>query len=295
MIVIILYTMLLLFTDRTLATAMCLQALKQWYETMIPALFPMMLFSNILVDTGFAAKIGRLLNRSLLRFLHISDQGCYCLVTGFFFGFPMGAKTCADLYQKKAVTQKEAEYLLCFVNCIGPMYTRNLIHTRFPAYPLRKLLFGMYLLPLAYAVLLRYTRYRTCHFSEGAEERTSFAPKLSLTDALYQSVPKCGASILALGGYMILFQVSFISLRHFLASINFVSNALYPLLEITGGFFLLPKDTPLSWLLFCGTLGGACCMLQTYSFLKPAGLRMRTYVLHKVILACISFVVGSII
>lgn len=274
---------------------MCLQALKQWYETMIPALFPMMLFSNILVDTGFAAKIGRLLNRSLLRFLHISDQGCYCLVTGFFFGFPMGAKTCADLYQKNAMTQKEAEYLLCFVNCIGPMYTRNLIHTYFPIYPLWKLFFGIYFIPFAYAVLLRYTRYRTCRFSEPAATHTDCALKLSLTDAMYQSVPKCGTSILILGGYMILFQVSFISLQHFLTSINLVSNAFYPLLEITGGFFLLPKDTPLSWILFCSTFGGACCMLQTYSFLKSAGLRMRTYVLHKLILSGISFFVGIVI
>lgn len=294
MILIIVYTLILLFTDRNSVSNQCMQALKQWYETMIPALFPMMLISSILVDTGFAQKIGRFLNHTVLRFLRISDNGCYCLLTGFFFGFPMGAKTTSDMVSKNAVTQKEADYLLSFINCLGPMYTLTLIHNLFPKHDILLLIFGIYGIPLFYGTVLRYTLYR----NQNAFHQHSYTQNVSystLIDALYECVPKCGRSILMLGGYMVLFQVSFITLEHFLSSINLITNLLYPLLEITGGFFLLPQTIPLAWILFYATFGGACCMIQTYSFLKPAGISMRNYLLHKLILSIISFGIGILL
>lgn len=296
MIIVILYTMLLLFIDSTAAKTQCLSALKQWYETMIPALFPMMLLSSILVDTGFAEKIGRLCNKTLLRFLKISDAGCYCLLTGFFFGFPMGAKTTSDLLRKQRIAPKEAEYLLAFINCIGPMYTLNLIHKLFPQQELWKLLVGIYGLPFLYGICIRYILYAKESFGTHSNIQSS-TPRINsnFLDALYECVPKCGKSILMLGGYMVLFQISFVTLEHFLLSLNMQTIALYPLLEITGGLFLQTQDTSLSYVLFCTTFGGACCMLQTYSFLKPAGISMKKYVLHKTILACIAFLLGNLI
>lgn len=310
MIFVILYTLLLLFTDRDAAQVMCMQALKQWYETMIPALFPMMLLSSILVDTGFAAKIGHLLNTTLLRFLKVSDNGCYCLLTGFLFGFPMGAKTTADMHLKHNLSKKEAEYLLTFINSIGPMYTINFTYRCFPNLNLWKILIGIYGLSLLYGVCTRYTLYRGCNFRASSHTNTIKATPatsdtgitthtctlgLSLPDALYESVPKCGRSILMLGGYMVLFQLFFVTLGHFLKSINLQTHSLYPLLEITGGLNLLPADTELPPVLFYTNLGGACCILQTYSFLKPAGLSVRKYVIHKCILAVVSYIIGGLI
>ena len=305
MILIILYTLILLFTDRTAAGAMCMHALEQWYETMIPALFPMMLISSILVDTGFAKKIGSILNFTVLRFLHISDNGAYCLITGFFFGFPMGAKTTADIYSRKGITKNEAEYLLCFINCIGPMYTINLIHPLFAEYALWKLLLGIYAVPLLYGIMLRYTLYRKDQFKipgtdihspqETAPAQTALSSSSSLADALYESIPKCGKSMLMLGGYMILFQLFFITMEHFLRSINVVTNTLYPLLEITGGFHLLAPDTPLANILFYTNFTGFCCHLQSYSFLKPTDLSMSKYILHKLLLSALSLVFGLLL
>ena len=304
MIIMVIYTLILLFTDRGAAGALCIQALKQWYETMIPALFPTMLISSILVDTGFAQKIGNLLNRTLLRFLHISGSGCYCLLTGFLFGFPMGAKTTSDMIAKKELSYREAEYLLSFINCLGPMYVLNLVHKLFPMHDVWKLLLGIYGLPLIYGFFLRYTIYqkeiwvkKDFHHRAAANNMSNekVCYNASLVDALYECVPKCGRSMLMLGGYMVLFQVSFLTMKHFLNSINMVTDKLYPLLEVTGGFFLLPQGTSLSWVLFYTTFGGACCFLQTYSFLKPAGLSIRSYILHKSILATAAFLLGLLL
>ena len=110
-----------MFVDRESITTQCLTALKQWYETMIPTLFPMMLLSSIAVDTGIALEIGSICNKTLFRFLKLSDQGCYCLIPGFLFGFPMGAKTASDMMEKNYSSAKEAEYLLSLKHCVDEM------------------------------------------------------------------------------------------------------------------------------------------------------------------------------
>lgn len=288
-----------MFVDRKVVASQCLYALKQWYETMIPALFPMMLLSSIAVDTGLALKIGIICNKTLFRFLNLSDRGCYCLITGFLFGFPMGAKTTSDMLKKGAISSYEAEYLISFINCIGPMYTIHFIHALYKCYALWTFLTGLYILPLCYGILLRYTLYRThvfqisspIHHRKNHEKTTN----LCFADALYECVPKCGKAILMLGGYMILFQISFIPLQYLLRSINVITQTFYPLLELTGGLMKLPTNTPLPWILFYVSFGGACCFLQTYSFIHPEGLSLRKYAFHKTILSLMAALYGIIL
>lgn len=287
----ILYTMLLLFIDKQAASAQCLLALKQWYESMIPSLLPMMLLSNIVVDTQTAQNIGRFCNRTIFRFLRLSDSGCYCMLAGFLFGFPMGVKTTSDMLQKHYISKKEAQYLIGFVNCIGPMYLIHFVYTRFPYYALWKLLFCIYGIAFSYGICLRYTFYRKENFSVTA---LSCEPKLTLLDAIYSSIPKCCRSILLLGGYMVFFQLSFLTVTHLLESINVHTLLFYPLLELTGGLCLLPSSAPLSMLCAYVTFGGSCCCLQTYTFLKPADLSFRTYLLHKIILAVLAYLSGML-
>ncbi len=291
MILIVLYTILLLFIDRNAVSMQCLNALEQWYQHMIPALFPMMLFSSVLVDTGFAEKIGSILSATILKPFQISRAGSYCLISGFLFGFPMGAKTTADMYSKGQVSKQEAEYLLSFVNCIGPMYTLYVIHNLFPKPSLTSLLLGIYALPLLYGLCLRYTIYKGVTFPTRDIEQGETS---DILDALYDCVPKSSKSMVYLGGYMILFQVSFVTIRHLLGSLNIHTKLLYPLLEITGGFYLLPKTTNLSLILFFTTWGGLSCFLQSYSFIKPTGLNMKSYFMHKTILAALTYLFGML-
>lgn len=288
----ILYTMLLLFTEKQAASAQCLLALKQWYESMIPSLLPMMFLSNIVVDTQTAQAIGRFCNRTIFRFLRLSDSGCYCMLAGFLFGFPMGAKTTADMLQKQAISQKEAQYLISFVNCIGPMYMIHFVYARFSQYALWKFLFCIYGVSFLYGIFLRYICYRKETFVMTA---SSCDTKLSLLDAMYCSIPKCCRSILLLGGYMVFFQLSFLTVAHLLQSINIHTLLCYPLLELTGGLCLLPTSAPLSMLCAYVTFGGSCCFLQTYSFLKPVNLSWRIYLMHKLLLSLLAYLSGMLL
>lgn len=291
MIIVILYTVLLLFIDRTAVSTQCMIALEQWYQYMIPALFPMMLFSSILVDTGVAAKIGGVLASTILKPFGVSKAGGYCMLTGFLFGFPMGAKTTSDMCIRGQMSKEEGNYLLTFINCIGPMYTLQVTHTLFPKSSIVSLMLGAYLLPFLYGLVIRYSVYKNMNFES---KLNNAASNVGVLDALYESVPKSSKSILYLGGYMVLFQISFVTLQHILNLLHIKTQLLYPLLEITGGLYLLPKTTSLPYILFYTIWGGACCFLQSYSFIKPSVLDMKSYFLHKTILATVAFLLASL-
>lgn len=291
MIVVILYTVLLLFVDRNAVSNECMHALEQWYQHMIPSLFPMMLFSGVLVDTGIAKKMGSILATTILRPFQISKAGGYCLLAGFLFGFPMGAKTTADMCNKGQMSKEEGNYLLSFINCIGPMYTLHVVHALFPQHTILQLLVGIYALPFLYGLFLRYTKYKCIKFSNYNTESYN----KSMLDALYDCVPNASKSMVYLGGYMILFQISFVTVSHLLCVFHLETKLLYPLLEITGGFYMLPDDTGLPFVLFYTIWGGLSCFLQSFSFLKPSGLSIRNYVVHKTILASLGFLVGFVL
>lgn len=49
----------------------------------------------------------------------------YPLIAGFLFGFPLGSKICADLYDTGKITAKEAEVISCISNNFGPAFLYN--------------------------------------------------------------------------------------------------------------------------------------------------------------------------
>lgn len=289
MIIVVIYTVILIFIDRNTVQLQCMNALEQWYQHMIPSLFPMMLCSNVLVDTGFACKIGIVLSRTVLKPFQMSDAGGYCLLSGFLFGFPMGAKTTSDMHMKGYITKEEATYLLSFINCIGPMYTLSVIGNLFQHISMKHLIIGVYVLPLLYGLILRHTRYRKKVFTQHIIIEKQ---RVSILDALYESVPKSSKSMVLLGGYMILFQISFVTLESILKFLKANTEIFHPLLEITGGLYKLPANTSIYFILFYTIWGGASCFLQTYSFIKPAGLNMKSYLVHKTIIAVLGFLFG---
>ena len=292
MILIILYTIVLLFLDTNGVKNQCLIALEQWYLYMIPSLFPMMLLSNVMVDTGTAIKVGSLLSKTILKPFRISKSGGYCILSGFLFGFPMGAKTVSDLYAHGAICKKEANYLLSFINCIGPMYTLGVISVLFTEIPVIHLLFGIYALPLFYGLFLRYSLYRNAHFSEN--DNFQFC-SLDIVDAVYETVPKSCKAILCLGGYMVLFQLMFVTFSHLTELIGYNFNFIYPLIEISGGLKRIENISNIPLVLFVSVWGGSCCFMQTYNFLKHTKLSMKNYIFHKTNLAILSCIYGIIV
>lgn len=277
---------ILLFPEKSLYFA-C-NGLNLWFQNMIPTLFPFMVLSGIMIRMNLTDSFVKLLKPILQSVFRVNSDCLYAIIIGFLCGFPMGANVSAQLYERKKITYKEAEFLLAFCNNIGPVY---FISFALPAMGITRhitlFLFGMYGIPFLYGILLRYTLYRNA-INPQTESKKGVLPADSFLQALDDSVMASLTSITKLGGYMIFFNL--LNILPFLLIKNRLLNSVISgILEITGGIRALSSSLPFLTLCLL-PFGGFSCIAQTYSMIKGTGLSLKKYVIHKLILTAFSFV-----
>lgn len=271
-----------------------LNGLNLWFQKMIPALFPFMVLSGIMIRMDLTAPCVRFLMPILGRLFHTSPACIYGILVGFLCGFPMGAHTAAQLYESRQITKDEASFLLAFCNNIGPVYFLSFVMPTLGISAPGLYLFGMYGLPFLYGLFLRYTTYSN-RISPLHTEYQAGAHTLSLACALDQSIENALLNIARLGGYMIVFNLLFILpvlLSGLLAGIpqmDLLKGGICCLLEITGGINMMGKHA--SYFVLCVLpFGGLSCTLQTYSMIRHTDLSITEYIMHKAILTAITVV-----
>ncbi len=304
----------LLLTYPLESLAFSLTGLQLWFNKMIPALLPFMILSGMMVRLNLTEYFARLVSPLLMPLMHISLNGIYAIIIGFLCGFPMGARTIAEMYSCGKLSREEASFLLAFCNNIGPVYFISFV---LPTLGLKRkvpYLFGMYGLPLLYGMCLRYTVYREriAAPSPKVSGRTAKAGKFpvgrkglsaaeqnqgrhdrpqSLLDTLDDAILSGLYGISKLGGYMILFNLLNLVPQIFLTSVSVAGtdsgSLLNCLLEITSGISRVGDASPLPVLLLL-PFGGFSCIAQTYSMIKETDLSVRSYVLHKLALSAVT-------
>ena len=283
------------------------EGLQIWFSQMIPALFPAILWNHFVIQTGAAKRISHYVYPFFRKMFGVSYQGAYVILAGFICGFPLGAKVIADLYQRKELTNTEANYLLCFCNLIGPAYVFSFFMRKVPIQNPWLLLLLLYGVPFLYGhILSKLQQQIPSPIPEKAihndKKRTDFIQVLD--SGIQQTID----ALIILGGYMISFQL----LRLFLLPLpETLKAALAPLMEINTGIeqalsllSVLPSETGhftknifgtafLStdyYLVTTVAFTGLCCHAQACHYLRRVGLPCKKYLLHKLILTGITFV-----
>ena len=79
--------------------------LTLWFDNMVPALFPFMVISALIIRLDIAPYIVSFLHH-ILKLLFRTDLYCeYAIVMVFLCGFPMGAIVIRDLLKEEKITQ----------------------------------------------------------------------------------------------------------------------------------------------------------------------------------------------
>lgn len=304
-----------ILTHSQLSLSYAYAGLELWFKKMIPSLLPFMILSGIMVRLQLTEKISMLIYPLVRPLFRVRKNVCYCMLIGFLCGFPMGARTAAQLYGQGGLTEREASYLLAFCNNIGPVYFCSFALPLLGRRLVLPYLFGMYGIPLLYGLILRFTVFRcldltfckstgTASFGcpanipgpEGAPRKRILPRRKELRVcseesrggrlllALDESIRSSIQGILTLGGYMILFNLLNL-LPHIL--LGHPLTLLAPALEITGGLSMLGPALPLYSLLML-SFGGLCCIAQTYSSIRDTGLSTGAYIFHKALLTLLN-------
>ena len=231
-------------------------------QTLIPSLFPFFVLSSLLIACGASELLSALLSPLMRPLFGLSGTGAAALALGLCGGYPVGARTAAELVENGALSQEEGERLLAFCNNAGPGF-----------------LLGV------------------CGAGVFSSSRAGAALYLiHVAAALCAGVQNALTGCLNVSAFVVFFTVLARLLLHFLPE-AFASSLpcalLLGFLELTSGVLSLPCSR--AGFLSCAALlgwGGMSVHFQTRSMLAASPLSARYYLKGKVLQALLSLLLA---
>lgn len=273
-------------------------------SSIIPSLFPFFILSSLIIQMGLADAPGRLLQKPMWALFRVGGNGATALILGLIGGYPVGARTVAELYAQGGCTKPEAQRLLAFCNNSGPAFLLGVVGIGVFGSPgIGGLLCAIHMLSaLLVGFLLRLWGDPPPPVSPPARHPAKRSAGL---DLFLQAVQSSTGAMLNVCAFVLLFSVIIRLLmcsgllRLCAAGLNalgvdrvWAERLLCGILELSNGTASLPggdlaHSLPLA-ALFLGW-GGISVHCQTVSILHTHGLGCRSYLLGKALHGLISW------
>ncbi len=265
------------------------EALALCARSVIPALFPFLVVSSLLVSLGFGEWLSPRL-RGLMALYHLPGHGATAFLLGAAAGYPVGARTAADLYRRGLLTEAEARRLLTFCNNSNPVFLISVLGAGvFGSLRAGVWLWLIHLLAaLIVGLLFRGGR--------GADRRPVPPPPLSKplapARAFVEAVTSSAAAMVSVCAFVTFFYVLATPLS---ALGGYWSPLLTGLLELFSLTPLLPPDR-MGFLLAAGLSGwgGLSVMAQTAAALEGSGLSLAPCLVGKALQGLLSAMLAAL-
>ena len=259
------------------------EALALCARSVVPSLFPFLVASSALLALGFGELAAPWLAGLMEPLFRVPGAGSAALVLGLVGGYPIGAKTAADLYRENLVSREEAERLLAFCNNSNPVF-------------LISVLGGVWLwLIHVLSALLTGLVFRGSGKSASRQELTRHPPfqAVSFAEAFTGAVRSSLAGILSVCAFVVFFYVLAQPLTAMGGRLGAVLVAALELFSLTP---LLTADA-FGFLLAAAAAGwgGLSVLCQTLAVLEGSGLRLRNCFLGKVVQSAFSLLLAALL
>lgn len=285
----ILFCFLLVFPQQTLSASKA--GLLLWYDSLLPALLPFLIFSQLLLKTQVADSIINVVGPLFKKIFHCSADGAFCALCGFLCGYPVGARLIALQVREGRLTLKEGQYLLSFCNNVSPMFCISYgILKAVGSERIFPYLFVIYAAPLLLAFFTRPAVMPEA-FAVSTQKQTS--PYGNVFRLIDVCIIDSFEILIKLCGYLVLFSVITRGIGMVIPeTIPYALPAVTAFLEVTNGLSLISRLSPgtlrSAFAVAALSFGGLCCMFQTDSVIAGSGLSMKKYMLHKTLTMILS-------
>lgn len=261
------------------------EALALCGRSVVPALFPFLVLSILLVSLGFGELVSPFLAGLMTPLFRLPGCASSALLLGLAGGYPIGAQTAARLYGEGSLTRGEAERLLAFCNNSNPVFLISVLGSG--AFGSVRTGVWLWLIHILSALLTGLI-FRTAGESASAQHLTRERPfqERSFAAALVEAVKGGLAGILSVCAFVIFFYV-------LAAPLATVGGRLGPLLVGLVELFSLTPLLPADGFGFvlaagCAGWGGLSVLCQTAAVLEGSGLRLRSCLLGKALQGLLS-------
>lgn len=275
--------------DSVRVRAAAASALTLCARTVIPALFPFLVISSLLISLGFGQWLSPYLAGMMSPLFRLPGQASSALLLGLVGGYPIGARTAVELYQQGQLTAEEAQRLLTFCNNSNPVFLISVLGSG---------VFGSVRAGLWLWLIHLLSALLTGLLFRGGKKPVSrrhthcpISPPSSFVSALVESVRSAAAGMLSLCAFVVLFYVLASPLT---ALENRAAVTLVGLLELFSLTPLLPPDT-FGFILASGCVGwgGLSVLCQTAAVLEGSGLPLRPAFLGKAVQGILSTLLAA--
>ena len=243
-------------------------ALKLCAASVIPALFPFLVVTGLLISLGFGALVSPTL-APLMSLYRLPGSAGSAVLLGLLGGYPVGARTAADLYRLGALTKKEAERLLTFCNNANPAFLISVLGVGV----FHSTRVGAWLLLIhVLSALLTGLCFR------GHDDARTSPPPLRGTPpeffpAFVEAVGDAASAMLRVCAFVVFFSVLVRPLRDWNSPAAAPCVGLLELFSLTS--MLTPDARGFVLASFCAGWGGVSALAQTAAVLEHTGLSLR--------------------
>ena len=258
------------------------EALQLCAFSVVPSLFPFFVLTGLFVALSppdlFPPQVSQIANRLF---------GCGSNVLTVFFlgilgGYPLGARTIAQMYHSSRIPPKTAQNLLLFCNNAGPSFILGMVGLG--CFGSLRIGIYLYLIHVFCAALLGIL-FRRKNTPPSTLAFSADPPPFST--ALVNSIVSAGSSMVQICSFV----VFFVTLLQLLSSMTGITHPmLLGALELTNGILQL-GSTPLDFAMAAALLGwgGISVHLQTTAVLQDTPVHFARYLCAKSAHAVLSF------
>ena len=296
---------ILLAVDKRYSIAV-VDGIKLWFACVMPALFPYFFITTILSSLKVTGKISNLLTPVTTRLFGVSGCVGYAFVMSLISGYPVGARTVADLREKALISESESVRASALCSTSSPTFLIGSVgNLMFKNASFGLLLFLSHIITAVLTGII-FSFYK--RKSRPFKTRYS-APDSTIDNVLYESAYSSVMSVLVVGGLITIFYLLteiLLSLKVLQPIIFLVSSIVKDeqvsksivlgLIECTKGLSTLSTakfcvfTLPLASLI-C-SFGGLSVITQSLAYLKKAKIKTAPFILSKIISAVLSFFVA---
>lgn len=266
------------------------EALALCAGSVIPALFPFLVLSTLLISLGFGEWLSPHLAGLMTPLFRQPGLSSGALVLGLVGGYPIGAQTAAELYRRRLLTEDEAKRLLTFCNNSNPVFLISVLGAG--VFDSVRAGVWLWLIHLLSALLVGLL------FRGGgkAPSRVRAAPvpaAVSFPATFVAAVKSAAGAMVSICGFVTFFYV----LAKPLSALGgYWSPALVGLLELFSLTPLLPPDR-LGFILAAGISGwgGLSVLAQTAAVLDGTDLPLTPCLLGKALQGLFSALLAGLL
>ena len=268
------------------------EALALCARSVVPALFPFMVISSLLLKLGFGELAAPWLAGWMEPMFRVDGAGSSAFVLGLIGGYPIGARTAADLYQEHLVSREEAERLLTFCNNSNPVFLISVLGVG--VFGSARTGLWLWLIHVGSALLtgLFFRGRNRSSERQRLSRRPSFHAK-KLTTAFVETVQSSLSGMLSVCAFVVFFYV----LARPLTQLGRYAGPL--LVGLTELFSLTPllEPTHFGFIIAAGMAGwgGLSVLCQTAAVLDGSGLSARPCLYGKAVQGLLSAVLAALL